>query len=112
MLTVLPPALADLEFNPEVNAGRDGNALVDALLSDVAVGLQQRFALKFQDADVLELDSSTPQKFSRSTPCKVATPYCDALVAAAAGISNSGEPARCCDWEEWLMKWSALCSGT
>ena len=89
MLTVLLLAIADLEFNPEVNAGRDGDALVDTLLSDVAVGLQQRFHLTFEESDVLELDSSTPQKFSRWTARPVTMSYCDALVAAAAGTSNT-----------------------
>ena len=90
MLTVPPPAHADLEFKPEVNAGRDGDALVDALLADAAAGLQQRFDLTLQDADVLELDSSTPQKFSRLTACLAAVSHCDAMVAIAAGTLNPG----------------------
>lgn len=56
---------ADLEFCPEVNAGLDGDALVDSLLADVAASVRRHFDIGFEDADVLELDSSTPQKFSR-----------------------------------------------
>lgn len=89
MLTVLPPALTDLEFNPEVNAGRDGDAMVDALLADVAAGLQQRFDLTLEDADVLELDSSTPQKFSRSTAHEAAmSRMCDYRVQLAQEQQN------------------------
>jgi hypothetical protein len=58
---------ADLEFNPEVNVGLCGDVLVDTLLADVSAGLRQRFNLSVEAADVLELDSSTPQKFSRWT---------------------------------------------
>lgn len=56
---------ADLEFNPDVNAGLDGDALVDRLLAVVAAAVHKRFDIKWSAAEVLELDSSTPQKFSR-----------------------------------------------
>lgn len=56
---------ADLEFRPEVNAGLDGDALVERLLADVAAAAQRNFGLSPASGDVLELDSSTPQKFSR-----------------------------------------------
>jgi hypothetical protein len=42
-----------------------GAALVVLLLSGVAQQLQQLFGIPWHDSYVLELDSSTPQKFSR-----------------------------------------------
>ena len=114
MLTILPPALTDLEFNPEVNSGRDGDALVDALLADVAAGLQQRFDLTLEDADVLELDSSTPQKFSRSTAHEAAmSRMCDYRVQLAQEQQNVDIASRCYTRESNVRRsWSALCSGT
>jgi len=57
--------LADLEFCSDVNAGADGDALVDSLLADVAGALARHFEISLPPECVLELDSSTPAKFSR-----------------------------------------------
>ncbi|PRW44999.1 DNA-directed primase polymerase isoform X1 isoform A [Chlorella sorokiniana] len=55
----------DLEFGREDNPGVDGAAAVYALLSLLRDALRDRFSLDMQDDWVLELDSSTPTKFSR-----------------------------------------------
>jgi hypothetical protein len=94
LLTVPPLKPADLEFCPDVNAGLDGDALVDALLADVTVGLRQRFNLTLHATDVLELDSSTPQKFSRWIARLAAVSHCDGLAAAAAETSEPGDTSE------------------
>ncbi|KAF6261704.1 hypothetical protein COO60DRAFT_1699647 [Scenedesmus sp. NREL 46B-D3] len=55
----------DLEFCPASNPGLDGAALVVLLLAGVAQQLQQLFGVPWHDSYALELDSSTPHKFSR-----------------------------------------------
>lgn len=57
---------ADVEFRPELNPGKDGEAAVDALLEIVGRRLWDAFQIRLDAArSVLELDSSTPDKFSR-----------------------------------------------
>jgi hypothetical protein len=55
----------DLEFNVEDNPGRDGQAAVDAVLCMLRQVLQQRLGVQLEDQGVIELDSSTENKFSR-----------------------------------------------
>uniref|UniRef100_A0A383WFI1 DNA-directed primase/polymerase protein n=1 Tax=Tetradesmus obliquus TaxID=3088 RepID=A0A383WFI1_TETOB len=55
----------DLEFCPASNPGLNGAALVVLLLAGVAQQLQQLFSIPWHDSYALELDSSTPSKFSR-----------------------------------------------
>ncbi|EFN54394.1 hypothetical protein CHLNCDRAFT_135708 [Chlorella variabilis] len=55
----------DLEFVPRLNPQVDGEALVDVLLQHVAAQLRRHFDLILDPRFVYELDSSTPNKFSR-----------------------------------------------
>ncbi|KAK9844115.1 hypothetical protein WJX81_004810 [Elliptochloris bilobata] len=61
----------DLEFQREHNEGVDGAALTAMLLRLVAQGLQARFGLALAPEWVVELDSSTPAKFSRHLVVRV-----------------------------------------
>ncbi|CAL8468734.1 g8274 [Coccomyxa elongata] len=55
----------DLEYRKEFNADVDGDALVDGVLKLCAKGLKEKFQLDYKESWVLELDSSSPEKFSR-----------------------------------------------
>ncbi|CAG9461523.1 unnamed protein product [Pedinophyceae sp. YPF-701] len=55
----------DLEFVPDANPGVDGEALVARVISAVRGGLQERYNIAVPDDAIVELDSSTPAKFSR-----------------------------------------------
>jgi hypothetical protein len=55
----------DLEFAAAANPGRDGPAAVDAVLAAVRAALLELAGFELADDDLLELDSSTPEKFSR-----------------------------------------------
>ncbi|GFS24289.1 DNA-directed primase/polymerase protein-like [Elysia marginata] len=55
----------DLEFMTEFNPGRDGNAMVDILIKYVCLWLAEFFGLDISRSDVLDLDASTANKFSR-----------------------------------------------
>lgn len=56
---------ADLEFKIADNPGRDGTLAVDAMLTVLRDVLRERFDLNMEDSWILELDSTTPLKFSR-----------------------------------------------
>ncbi|KAI3435784.1 hypothetical protein D9Q98_001842 [Chlorella vulgaris] len=55
----------DLEFVPRLNPQVRGDKMVDALLVHVAAQLRLHFGLRLDPRCVYELDSSTPDKFSR-----------------------------------------------
>ncbi|KAK9914765.1 hypothetical protein WJX75_000253 [Coccomyxa subellipsoidea] len=55
----------DLDYRKEFNEGVDGNVLVDIVLKLCAECLKEKFQLVLEDSWVLELDSSSPHKFSR-----------------------------------------------
>jgi hypothetical protein len=55
----------DLEFATAANPGRDGPGAVDAVLAAARAALLELAGLELADEDLLELDSSTPEKFSR-----------------------------------------------
>ena len=60
----------DLEFKRRLNPGLDGDAVVDGAVAAVRRALARRWpeheeVSRFDDADVLELDSSSEDKFSR-----------------------------------------------
>ncbi|KAK9787246.1 hypothetical protein WJX73_007781 [Symbiochloris irregularis] len=55
----------DLEYQKEHNQGTDGQALVDHLLEMTSTQLQEQFGLALDRERLVELDSSTPSKFSR-----------------------------------------------
>ncbi len=55
----------DLEFPRATNPGRDGVAMTSRLVHVVCRALHTRYGLTCTRRDVLELDSSTPKKFSR-----------------------------------------------
>ncbi|XP_030644092.1 LOW QUALITY PROTEIN: DNA-directed primase/polymerase protein [Chanos chanos] len=55
----------DLEFEKAANPCRDGKEMVASLIEYVCEKLEEFYGLKSSSKDVLNLDSSTPQKFSR-----------------------------------------------
>ncbi|CAN0260853.1 unnamed protein product, partial [Ectocarpus sp. 12 AP-2014] len=55
----------DLEFACDPNPGLDGEELVRAWINVVAGKLHQEFGVSVGASNVLDLDSSTPKKFSR-----------------------------------------------
>ncbi|CAL0333292.1 unnamed protein product [Lupinus luteus] len=55
----------DLEFNKKVNIGKDVDKMVDLLLSVVLEALHEKYAIQGDHDWVVELDSSTEDKFSR-----------------------------------------------
>jgi len=56
----------DLEFATECNSGRDGHAMVALLVTRLREEIRAVWGLEVRaDTDVVELDSSTPKKFSR-----------------------------------------------
>ncbi|CAM9662272.1 unnamed protein product, partial [Choristocarpus tenellus] len=55
----------DLEFARAHNPGLDGEALVRTWINIVAGKLYQDYSIEVEDSDFLDLDSSTPKKFSR-----------------------------------------------
>ncbi|ESW24141.1 hypothetical protein PHAVU_004G106200 [Phaseolus vulgaris] len=55
----------DLEFNKKVNKEKNGEEMVDLLISMVLEALLEKYAIQGDHDWVLELDSSTEDKFSR-----------------------------------------------
>ncbi|KAE9592559.1 hypothetical protein Lalb_Chr19g0130571 [Lupinus albus] len=55
----------DLEFNKKVNIGKNVDKMVDLLLSVVLEALHEKYAIQGDHDWVVELDSSTEEKFSR-----------------------------------------------
>ncbi|KAK7283601.1 hypothetical protein RIF29_13225 [Crotalaria pallida] len=55
----------DLEFNKNANVGKDGDRMVDLLLTVVLEALHEKYAIQGDHDWVVELDSSTEEKFSR-----------------------------------------------
>ncbi|XVF12557.1 hypothetical protein REPUB_Repub08aG0129000 [Reevesia pubescens] len=55
----------DLEFNKRDNLGRDGDEMVDLLISVILEVLQEKYSINGNQDWVVELDSSTEEKFSR-----------------------------------------------
>ncbi|CAM9110286.1 unnamed protein product, partial [Discosporangium mesarthrocarpum] len=55
----------DLEFRKALNPGLDGEALVKTWINVVAGKLYLDFGVVVEESDFLDLDSSTPKKFSR-----------------------------------------------
>ncbi|XP_020220222.2 DNA-directed primase/polymerase protein isoform X2 [Cajanus cajan] len=55
----------DLEFNKKVNIGKNGEEMVDLLISVVLEALREKYAIHGDHNWVVELDSSTEDKFSR-----------------------------------------------
>ncbi|XP_065756023.1 DNA-directed primase/polymerase protein isoform X1 [Phocoena phocoena] len=55
----------DLEFNRLANPGADGKKMVALLIEHVCKALQQFYRVRCSAEDVLNLDSSTNEKFSR-----------------------------------------------
>ncbi|XP_010537140.1 PREDICTED: DNA-directed primase/polymerase protein isoform X2 [Tarenaya hassleriana] len=55
----------DLEFSQKENAGRNVDEMVDILISVIMEALCEKYSIKGQEDWVVELDSSTKDKFSR-----------------------------------------------
>lgn len=55
----------DLEFGTATNPDADGPTAVAALVVLVRAAVKKAWGMEVQDRDILELDSSTPEKFSR-----------------------------------------------
>nr|XP_020863328.1 DNA-directed primase/polymerase protein isoform X2 [Phascolarctos cinereus] len=55
----------DLEFSKPANPGADGKEMVALLIEHVCTALQELFNVNCSAEDVLNLDSSTDEKFSR-----------------------------------------------
>lgn len=55
----------DLEFSRALNPDKDGPAAIQSLLEALSCLLQEELGMSLDIADVVELDSSTPSKFSR-----------------------------------------------
>ncbi|XP_053440602.1 DNA-directed primase/polymerase protein isoform X2 [Nycticebus coucang] len=55
----------DLEFNRPANPGADGKRMVALLIEHVCKALQELYSINCSAEDVLNLDSSTDEKFSR-----------------------------------------------
>lgn len=55
----------DLEFNKRDNAGRNGDEMVDVLISVIFEALLEKYSIQGNKEWILELDSSTEAKFSR-----------------------------------------------
>ncbi|KAK7270904.1 hypothetical protein RJT34_26412 [Clitoria ternatea] len=55
----------DLEFDKRVNIGKNGDEMVDLLMSVVLEALHEKYAIHGDHDWVVELDSSTEDKFSR-----------------------------------------------
>ncbi|KAL2334801.1 hypothetical protein Fmac_016014 [Flemingia macrophylla] len=55
----------DLEFNKKVNIGKNGEEMVDLLISVIMEALCEKYAIHGDHDWVVELDSSTEDKFSR-----------------------------------------------
>ncbi|KAH6835040.1 DNA primase [Perilla frutescens var. hirtella] len=55
----------DLEFNKRENAGRNGDEMVDLLLIVIFDALLEKYSIQGSEDFVIELDSSTEDKFSR-----------------------------------------------
>ncbi|MED6118313.1 hypothetical protein PIB30_001542 [Stylosanthes scabra] len=55
----------DLEFDKRVNIGKDGDEMVDLLISVVLAAFQEKYSIHVDLDWIVELDSSTKDKFSR-----------------------------------------------
>ncbi|KAH1042791.1 hypothetical protein AAZX31_09G118500 [Glycine max] len=55
----------DLEFNKKVNTGKNGEEMVDLLISVVLEAFHEKYAIQGDHDWVVELDSSNEDKFSR-----------------------------------------------
>ncbi|KAI9112899.1 hypothetical protein K1719_016013 [Acacia pycnantha] len=55
----------DLEFNKRVNPGKDGDEMVDLLISVILEALNEKYFICGDPEWIVELDSSTDEKFSR-----------------------------------------------
>ncbi|XP_050914527.1 uncharacterized protein LOC127129360 isoform X1 [Lathyrus oleraceus] len=55
----------DLEFNTKVNIGKNGDEMVDLLISVVLEALHEKYEIHGERDWIVELDSSTEDKFSR-----------------------------------------------
>ena len=94
-------AYLDIEFKPEHNPGVDGDALVagvvEALVGEVAARWPD-IAPRPSPADVLELDASSPAKFSRHVTLRMAgaafASVADAGAVARAAVERAGAAAR------------------
>ncbi|KFK26881.1 hypothetical protein AALP_AA8G305600 [Arabis alpina] len=55
----------DLEFNLKINEGKNVDEMVDILISVILEALHEKYAIEGQEDWIVELDSSTKDKFSR-----------------------------------------------
>ncbi|KAJ7974130.1 DNA-directed primase/polymerase protein [Quillaja saponaria] len=55
----------DLEFSKRVNTGKDGDEMVDLLISVVLEALNEKYSIHGNQDWIVELDSSNEEKFSR-----------------------------------------------
>ncbi|CAN8302132.1 unnamed protein product [Cochlearia groenlandica] len=55
----------DLEFNQKVNEGKNVDEMVDILISVILEALHEKYAVEGHEDWIVELDSSTKDKFSR-----------------------------------------------
>lgn len=62
----------DLEYYTQVNAGRNGPRMVATLRRELLAALWERYERTVAPDDVVELDSSSPSKFSRHLIVRVA----------------------------------------
>ncbi|XP_015645308.1 uncharacterized protein [Oryza sativa Japonica Group] len=55
----------DLEFDPRLNKMRDADEMVDILVAATFSALHDKYSIEGQEEWIIELDSSTEEKFSR-----------------------------------------------
>ncbi|KAG9455314.1 hypothetical protein H6P81_008218 [Aristolochia fimbriata] len=55
----------DLEFDRRINTGKDGDEMVDILISVIFTALHEKYSIEAESKWIVELDSSTDEKFSR-----------------------------------------------
>ncbi|KAL7146256.1 hypothetical protein ABFS83_06G028200 [Erythranthe nasuta] len=55
----------DLEFNKRENAGKNGDEMVDLLINVIFDALLEKYSIRGTEDFIVELDSSTEEKFSR-----------------------------------------------
>lgn len=61
----------DLEFNKRVNPEKDGDEMVDLLISVILEGINEKYSITGDPEWIVELDSSTDgMDFSLLCPCR------------------------------------------
>ncbi|KAJ1404411.1 DNA-directed primase/polymerase protein isoform X3, partial [Sesbania bispinosa] len=91
----------DLEFNKRINIGKNGDEMVDLLISVVLEALHEKYAIHGDHNWIVELDSSTEDKFSR---------HLIICIPKAAFKDNSHAGAFVSEGEEDLFMASLICN--